>query len=180
MLEKRPSNNYKSRKTITTNHNRVSVSMIFSLISKPPSIYLFKFNNGNTKTRYGICSKLTAETPEQNGFFLVKIGNYFFLKKKNSDVVLFIVNFEQILQLFWCFYCWLWTKKCQLDPCFVLMIRFNAVDLKMKSVMSFMVGVKRILEMSGKFKVFEKYGVHSGKRAPKYPHHDPQESYSTN
>ena len=54
------------------------------------------------------------------------------------------------------------------------------MDLKMQSVMSFMVGVKRILEMSGKFKVFAKYGVQSGKRAPKYPHHDPQESYSKN
>ena len=40
-------------------------------------IYMFKVNNGNTRTMCEICSKLTIKTPER------------------SDV--FIVNFEQIL-----------------------------------------------------------------------------------
>ena len=30
----------------------------------PTNIYLFKFNNRNTRTRYAICSKLTIKTPE--------------------------------------------------------------------------------------------------------------------
>ena len=31
----------------------------------PGSIYLFKFNNRNSRTRYEICSKLTIKTPER-------------------------------------------------------------------------------------------------------------------
>ena len=42
-------------------------------------IYMFKVNNGNTRTMCEICSKLTIKTPER------------------SDV--FIVNFEQILHI---------------------------------------------------------------------------------
>ena len=26
----------------------------------------------------------------------------------------YLVYFEQISRLFWCFYCWLWTRKCRL------------------------------------------------------------------
>ena len=33
--------------------------------SNPADIYLFKVNNGNTRTKYEICSKLTIKTPEQ-------------------------------------------------------------------------------------------------------------------
>ena len=48
----------------------------------PTNIYLFKVNNGNTRKKCEICSKLTIKTPEQ----------------RRSGV--FIVNFEHISQLF--------------------------------------------------------------------------------
>ena len=44
-------------------------------------IFLFKVNNGNTKTKYEICSKLASSTPE---------GHHW----RRSDV--FLANFEQI------------------------------------------------------------------------------------
>ena len=49
--------------------------------SYPAGIYLFKFNNGNTKTLRKNCSELTKNIPEQH-------------QRRRSGV--FIVNFEQI------------------------------------------------------------------------------------
>ena len=50
----------------------------------PVDIYLFKFNNRNTRTRHEICSKLAIKTSERRQWRL-------------SDV--FIVNFEHISHL---------------------------------------------------------------------------------
>ena len=36
-----------------------------SLREYPANIYLFKVNNGNTRKKYKICSKLTIKTPER-------------------------------------------------------------------------------------------------------------------
>ena len=47
----------------------------------PVNVYLFKVNNGNTRIMYGLCSKLTINTPEQRQW-------------RHSSV--FIVNFKQI------------------------------------------------------------------------------------
>ena len=49
------------------------------------NIYLFKVNNRNSRKRCGICSDLTLKTPERRHWL-------------HSDV--FIVNFENISQLF--------------------------------------------------------------------------------
>ena len=49
-----------------------------------PGIYLFRFNNRNTRRRYEICSELTIKTPER-------------LQWCRSGV--FIVNLEHILHL---------------------------------------------------------------------------------
>ena len=38
---------------------------LYSPISAPADIYLFKLNNGNTRTKYKICLKLTIKTPER-------------------------------------------------------------------------------------------------------------------
>ena len=54
--------------------------------------WLFKVNNGNTKTNLKISSKLTKNTPERQQWH-------------GSDI--FIVNFEQILDAVLC--CLLWT-----------------------------------------------------------------------
>ena len=35
----------------------------------PASIYMFKDNNKNSRTRFEICSKLTIETPERRHWF---------------------------------------------------------------------------------------------------------------
>ena len=57
---------------------------------QPPNIYLLKVNNGNIRAISEICSKLTKKTTEW-GYL------------RPSSVL--IVNFEQILQLVWCFRC---------------------------------------------------------------------------
>ena len=50
----------------------------------PAVNYMFKINNGNTITRFEICSKLTKKTPERRQW-------------RRSGV--FIVNFEHISHL---------------------------------------------------------------------------------
>ena len=55
-------------------------------VNNPACIYLFKFNNVNTRTMCEICSKLTITTLERRQLRL-------------SDV--FIVNFKQILHGVW-------------------------------------------------------------------------------
>ena len=50
----------------------------------PASIYLLKVNNGNTKTMYETCSKLTIKTTERRRW--CRLG-------------VFIVNFEHISYL---------------------------------------------------------------------------------
>ena len=62
------------------NVKRKSLVSIFPS-HNPASIYLFKVNNGNTRTMCEICSKLTITIPKQNQW-------------RRSGV--FIVNFEQI------------------------------------------------------------------------------------
>ena len=57
---------------------------------------MFKVNNGNIRTRCGICSKLTIKTRERrnwrrSGVFIINFGTYF---TPCSSV--FIVNFEQV------------------------------------------------------------------------------------
>ena len=69
----------------------------------PAGIYLFKVNNRNIRTRCEICSKLTIKTP----------GRRHWLR---SGV--FIVNFDHISHLVYCFYCYLWTCKCRLGSRF--------------------------------------------------------------
>ena len=53
----------------------------------PSIIYMFKVNNGNTRTMCEICSKLTIKTTERRHIFHT---------------------------LFWCYHCWLWTSECHL------------------------------------------------------------------
>ena len=57
---------------------------LLSFISKPAGNYMFKVNNRNTRTRSGICSKLTTKTPERRQW-------------RRSGV--FIVNFEHTSHL---------------------------------------------------------------------------------
>ena len=62
----------------------------------PAKIYLFNVNNRNTRKRCEICSELIKETRE-------------WCHWHHSGV--FIVDFEQIIIFFYCFYCWFWTSK---------------------------------------------------------------------
>ena len=62
----------------------------------PTGNYMFKVNNGNTRTRCKICSKLTIKTQQRrqwrrSGVFIVNFEHI-------SDLVLVfsIVNFEQV------------------------------------------------------------------------------------
>ena len=64
--------------------------------------YLLKFNNGNIKKLYEICSKLTIKTPERRQDAL----SWF-----RSGV--FILTLNRFHTMFWCFNCWLWTSKSQ-------------------------------------------------------------------
>ena len=69
----------------------VIARVIFRKKVTPCNIYLFKFNNRNTRKRCGICSKLTIKTPERGDW-------------RRSGV--FIVNYRHISHLFWFFYCY--------------------------------------------------------------------------
>ena len=60
------------------------------------NFYSFKVNNRSTGKRCEICPKLTVKTPERHRW-------------RRSGVS--IINFEHILILFYCFYCWLWEGK---------------------------------------------------------------------
>ena len=53
------------------------------IVHNPVNIYLFKFNNRNTRTRWEICSKLTIKIPERRQW-------------RRSGV---FINFEHILHL---------------------------------------------------------------------------------
>ena len=55
------------------------------LETTPANVYLFKFNNRNTRKRCKICSKLTIKTPE---------------RRRWRRSVVFILNFEHISNLF--------------------------------------------------------------------------------
>ena len=58
----------------------------------PGSIYLFKFNNGNTRKRSEICSQLTMKTPDVVlVFLLLTFRLYFTLFSRVS-----VVDFEQV------------------------------------------------------------------------------------
>ena len=62
--------------------------------------YSFKVNNRNTGKRCEMCSKLTVKTPERHRWRCFGVS---------------IINFEHILILFYCFYCWFWVGKYFLD-----------------------------------------------------------------
>ena len=57
------------------------IELFVRYLDIPAGIYLLKVNNGNTRTRCEICSKLTIKTPERRQW-------------RRSGV--FIVNFEHI------------------------------------------------------------------------------------
>ena len=65
--------------------------------NSPANIYLFKFNNENTRKRCEICWKSTRK--HQNDV--------------NDVVLVFLLLTLNIFHtFFYCFYCWLWTNKC--------------------------------------------------------------------
>ena len=77
-------------------------------IHQKANVYLFKFNNRNSRKRYETCSKLT-KIPERRQW-------------RRSDV--FIVNFEHILHLF-LFKCFCrCTSKCWLRGRFLAMLKW--------------------------------------------------------
>ena len=58
-------------------HQYYDTSSFFSFLLSPAGNQIFKVNNGNTRTRCEICSKLTIKTPERHqqrlsGVFTVK------------------------------------------------------------------------------------------------------------
>ena len=81
---------YTGEKLFKSN-SRASLSTFF-----PFGIYLFKVNNGNTRTICEIRSKLTITIPER-------------LQWRHSGVLLLSRN--RFHTLFWYFHCWLWTSK---------------------------------------------------------------------
>ena len=65
----------------------------------PANIYLFKVNNGNTRTKCEICSKLTIKTLGQ---------------RKRHRCGVFIIDFEQISHIVWLMFSLLTLNKCLL------------------------------------------------------------------
>ena len=86
-------------KTLINSLSSGLTSHLSHLLSKeinPTDIYLFKFNNGNTRKRCEICSKLTIKTPKRRQ------------RRRSGVLLLTAIMFHTF---FWCFYCWLWTSK---------------------------------------------------------------------
>ena len=48
--------------------------LVGSSVAFPVGNYMFKVNNRNTRTRCGICSKLTIKTPERRQNVLVSLA----------------------------------------------------------------------------------------------------------
>ena len=86
----------KSRQTVLSTLDKVQEYTVFNDLSAlefmkyPANVYLFKFNNRNTRKRCEIRSKLTIKTPERR-------QNMFKANKKNTRTT--------SLTSFWCFYC---------------------------------------------------------------------------
>ena len=74
----------------------------YGQLDYPACIYLFKVDSKNTRLMYEICSKLAIKTPERSHWWYFGV---------------FIVTWNTFYTLLWCFYCWLWVSKCQLDIC---------------------------------------------------------------
>ena len=83
-------------------HSKTTISFIYrAFLEKiPTAIYCFKVNNGNMKTICKTCSNITMKKLEKR-------------QKRCSGI--FIVNFEHISHIFWCFHCWILTSKCRLS-----------------------------------------------------------------
>ena len=64
-----------------------------------PAIYLFKVNNGKTRTMSGICSKVSRKTQEQ---------------RPDKVLVSLLLTLNGFYALIWYFHCWIWTSKCRL------------------------------------------------------------------
>ena len=86
----------KSRQTVLSTLDKVQEYTVFNDLSAlefmkyPANVYLFKFNNRNTRKRCEIRSKLTIKTPERR-------QNMFKVNKKNTRTT--------SLTSVWCFYC---------------------------------------------------------------------------
>ena len=70
----------------------------------PASIYLFKVNNGNSKTRCWICSKLTIKTPERRQWRQLTLNNFTYYSSVS------IIDFEQANAG------WEWNNLIQKNP----------------------------------------------------------------
>ena len=77
------------------------------------SIYLFRVNNRNTRSKYELCSKLTVKTPER--------------RWRRSSVLLLTPSIVHTLFLYFC--CWLWTSKYGLDKrLFIKLTTWNLIE----------------------------------------------------
>ena len=70
------------------------LDILFYRINANPA-GMFKSNNGNTRTMYGMCSKLTIKRPERRLSLSLPLDRFH--------------------TLFWRFHCWLWTSECRLE-----------------------------------------------------------------
>ena len=83
-----------------------STHLILSETFKTFGIYLFKIMNKNTRTMWGICSKLAIKTTERRQW----------RRWLYCHVLLsLLLTLDRFHALFWYFYSWLWTSKCQLS-----------------------------------------------------------------
>ena len=90
---------------------------------RPPSIYLFKCNNWNTKTTYEICSKFIIKTLELRHWRLYNV---------------FIVDIEHISQFILVFLFLSWTCKCD----FNIFIKLGNLKLKETSAQMYLCNMK--------------------------------------
>ena len=74
-----------------------------NFLSYPSNIYFFKVNNGSTRRRSKVCSKLTRKTPEQHhwlrsGVFIVDFEHYW------------VISYFSLVKLPSCVFVWEFSK----------------------------------------------------------------------
>ena len=77
------------------------------------AIGLFNITSGNTITMCEIPSKLTRKTSERN---------------QVCRLMSLLLTLNEYHTMFWCFYCWQWTRMCRLG-CYTFIMIYNIATL---------------------------------------------------
>ena len=106
--------------------------------NEPANIYLFKFNNRNTRKKCKICSKLTIKTLERGQW------------RRSGALICIVFNLYVFHIFFYCFYCWLWTSNYLLGN-----VAPNLFKLNNKEPLQFAIVLVSLFATAGSLHAFE-------------------------